>query len=70
MNFTVTQNGATTTVPRDWRFEREADGSFKLTDAPACPFKKASPSPCASAGESAAPTGSPATTSTEAAPLT
>lgn len=67
INFTVTQNGATTTVPRDWHFERQADGSFKLTDAPDCPFKKAATSPRPS--QSAAPTGA-APTGTETAPLT
>ena len=59
INFTVTQNGATTTVANDWRFERQADGSFKLTDAPDCPFKKVTPS--------TAVTDSPAPTDTEAA---
>ncbi len=68
MNFTVTQNGATTTLPSRLALRARGDGSFKLTDAPDCPFKKAILSP--SAGDWVATTGSPAPTSTEAAPLT
>jgi hypothetical protein len=62
INFTVTQNGATTTVARDWHFELEADGSFKLTAAPDCPFKRVVPTTAA--------TGTPAPTDTGTAPLT
>lgn len=44
INFTVTQNGAVTNVRKDWRFERQADGAFKLSDAPDCPFSRSVPS--------------------------
>jgi hypothetical protein len=74
INFTVTENGETSTVARDWRFERQADGSFELTDAPGCPFKKVTPStdvtgtPAPTEEELTAPTDTPSPTDESSAP--
>lgn len=56
INFTVTQDGKTENARRDWRFDREADGSFKLNTAPDCPFRRVVPS--ANPGEATAASGS------------
>jgi hypothetical protein len=64
INFTVTQDGATENSRRDWRFERQADGTYKLSDAPDCPFRRAIPS--ADVGE---PTVVPETEPVEEEPI-